>query len=84
MEVDRLTVTPKVGVFPDASLTKEDELHATVDGQLLSQLVSEVSEVDFDETGLASMYELKASGRKSKSPRSRKISRVSKSPIVSQ
>ena len=59
-------------------------LHATVDGQLLSHLVGEVSEVDFDDTGLASMYELKASGQKSKSQRSRKISCVSKYPIVSQ
>jgi hypothetical protein len=84
MEVDRLTVTPKVGVFPDISLIEEEELHATVDGQLLSHLVGEVSEVDFDETGLASMYELKASGRKSKGQRSRKRYRVSKSPIVSQ
>ena len=85
MEVDRLTVTSKVSAFPNASLTgEEEELHATVDGQLLSHLVGEVSEVDFDETGLASMYELKASGRKSKSQRLRKRSRVSKSPIVSQ
>jgi hypothetical protein len=84
MEVDRLTVTPKVAGFPDASLDEEEELHATVDGQLLSHLVGEVSEVDFDETGLASVYELKASGRKSKSQRARKRSRVSKSPIVSQ
>ena len=84
MEVDRLTVTPKVAYEPDSSQTEEEELHATVDGQLLSQLVGEVSEVVFDETGLDSLFELKAFGRKSKSQKSRKRSRVPKSTIVSQ
>jgi hypothetical protein len=41
----------------------EDELHATVDCQLLSHLVDEVSEIGFDETVLISGQ---ASSRKSK------------------
>ena len=63
---------------------EEEELHAIVDGQLLSHLVGEVSEVVFDETRLDSLFELKASGRKSKSQKSRRRQRVPKSNIVSQ
>jgi hypothetical protein len=38
-----------------------------VDGQLLSNIVGAVSEVDLDEATLSSLYELRESGQKSKS-----------------
>jgi hypothetical protein len=44
-----------------------EEAIATLDGQLLSSLVGVVSEVDFNESMLGSLYELKAYGQKSKS-----------------
>ena len=65
----------------------EEEENVTSDGQLLAHLVGEVSEVGLDEDGLNSLYELKASVRKSKSSynkRSQKRSKLSKSSMVSQ
>ena len=65
----------------------EEEAIATSDGQLFSHLVGEVLEGGLDDDGLSSLYELKSSGRKSKSnsnKRSLKRSKVSKSNIVSQ
>jgi hypothetical protein len=53
-----------------------------VDGQLLCSLVGVVSEVGFNETELGSLYELRASGRKSKSSlekKSRKRAKFTKS-----
>ena len=86
MEFDRLTVIPKVSNGLSCTYLDEEEANATTDGQLLSHLIGEVSEIGLDEDGLCSLYELKASGRKSKSPSSkcRKRSKSSKSPIVSQ
>jgi hypothetical protein len=57
-----------------------------MDGQLLSSLVGVVSEVDFDDTMPGSLYDLCASGRKSKSTsfRASKRGRIPKSKIVSQ
>ena len=54
--------------------------------QLLSHLIGDLSEVGLDEDGLSSLYELTATGRKSKSASnmvSRKRAKFSKSPIVS-
>jgi hypothetical protein len=81
MELDRLTDT--------SLIDEEEELHASNDGQLLSHLIGEVSEVDFDEAMLDSVYEFKASGRKSKSSStkknvgSRKNAKIIKSTIDS-
>ena len=66
MEVDRVRATPNVLSRPIASPLDEDESTDNVDGQFLSHLVGEVSEVGLDETWLGSIYDLQASGRKSK------------------
>ena len=63
----------------------EDDADATVDGQLLSHLVVEVSEVSLDETGVRSVYDLRATGRKSKNSSSKKVTRKgSKNPKFSR
>ena len=90
MEVDRVRVTPNVKSRPAVSPLDEDEATDNVDGQLLSHLVGEVSEVGLDESGLGSIYDLQASGRKSKNTsakknqKSRKVTKSSKSPKVSR
>ena len=47
MEFDRLKFTPKFSSKSDTTLIDDEEMHANTDGQLLSHLVGEVSEVDF-------------------------------------
>jgi hypothetical protein len=87
MEFDRVTVIPKASTRLDSTYLDEDEAIATSDGQLLSHLVGEVSEVGLDEDDMYSLYELKASRRKSKSPsnkKPRKRSKIPKYPIDSQ
>ena len=91
MEFDRLKATPSVLSKSTTSIIDEDEMHATTDGHLLSHLVGEVAEVDSDDdSGLSSLFELKATGRKSKSTSSRKNrlppkrAKLSKSTIVSK
>jgi hypothetical protein len=87
MEFDRFTVIPKASTRLDSTYLDEDEAIATSDGQLLSHLVGEVSEVGLDEDDMYSLYELKASRRKSKSPsnkKPRKRSKIPKYPIDSQ
>jgi hypothetical protein len=90
MEVDRLTVIPKDLASYYTSFDDDEEAIATLDGQLLSQLIGEVSDVIMDEAKLSSLYELKASGRKSGSCSSRKgkkpkkQAKVSPSTIVSR
>jgi hypothetical protein len=57
-----------------------------LDGELLSSLVGVVLEIDLNEAMLGSLYELQASGRKSKkSPNKRtsKRAKVSKLKVVS-
>jgi hypothetical protein len=90
MEVDRLTVIPKGSASSHTTYVDEEEAIATSDGQLLSQLIGEVSDVILDEARLSSLYELKAtsqksgscSNRKGKMPKKR--AKVSPSPIVSR
>ena len=90
MEIDRQKVYPNAmsGMIPPP--LDDDEATDTVDGQLLSHLVGEVSEVDLDETRLGSIYDLQASGRKSKNASAKKnkkalrVSQQSKSPKVSR
>ena len=91
LKYDRLTVTPKVACKSDTAHTDEEELHDTIDVQLLSHLVGDVSEGGLDEALLSSLYDLKAADRKSKADSNkkknktpRKKARLSKSPIVSQ
>ena len=90
MEVDRLKVTPHASCLPLSPSLDEEELHATVDGQLLSHLIGEVLEVGFEEPGLSSFCELTTSGRKSKAKlpknnkKSSKRTKISKPSIVSQ
>jgi hypothetical protein len=64
MEVDRLTVIPKYSAFSCTTYDDEEEAIATSNGQLLSQLIGEVSDVIMDEAGLSSLYAMKASGPK--------------------
>ena len=87
MEFDRLTVIPKASTVLPATYSDEEDANATSDGQLLSHLIGDVSEVGLDEDGLSSLYELKATDRKSKSTsnkESRKRAKFSKSPKVSK
>jgi ribosomal protein L12E/L44/L45/RPP1/RPP2 len=77
MEFDRLKVNPKVSAKPCTSIQDDEELSATIDGQLLSHLVDEVAEVDLDELMLSSVYDLKASARKSKANSASKKSKFS-------
>ena len=84
-----MKVTPRVSSKSFISHLDEEELHATSDGQLLAHVVGEISDVGLEEPGLSSLLELTASGRKSKSDRSKKCRKSSKrakfsrSPIVS-
>ena len=86
MEYDRLTVIPKAGSVSTATYLDDDEANATADGQLYSHLIGEVLEGGLDDDGLSSLYELKASSRKSKSDsnKSRQQAYVSKYSKVSQ
>jgi hypothetical protein len=86
MEYDRLTVDPKLRDIADITELDEEEAIATLDGQLLSSLVGVVSEIDFDKTRLGPLYDLQASGRKSKKSLNFKSSKrvhATRSKIVS-
>jgi hypothetical protein len=80
MEYDRLTVDPKLRNVADHTELDDEEANATLDGQLLSSLVGVVSEIDLNEAMLGSLYELKASGRKSKKSPNKKSSKRVKNP----
>ena len=66
LEFDRLTVSPKAQSRSYSPLLEEDEADTTEDGQLLSHLVGQVTEVSLDESRLESVLDLQASRRKSK------------------
>src|SRR4051812_41052731 len=66
MEYDRLKVYPGASSRSVTTSQDDEEANATIDGQLLSHLVGELTEVDMDEVELGSIYDLHASGRKSK------------------
>jgi hypothetical protein len=86
MEYDRLSVSPKLQNVVDNNESEEEEAIAILDGQHLFSLVGVVFEVDLNDAMLGSLYELKASGQKSKSALGKKSSkrgRVSKSEIMS-
>ena len=83
-------MSPTVSAGPIPSPIDDDDVNATIDGQLLSHLVGEVTEVDMDETELGSFDDLYATGRRSKSTKNkknkaaRKSTKKSKSPTVSR
>jgi hypothetical protein len=89
MKVDH-TVIPKDSAFSCTTYDDDEEEIFTSDGQLLSHLVGEVSDVIMDEASLSSLYELKASSQKSGSCSSKngkkpkKWVKVSPRIIVSQ
>jgi hypothetical protein len=61
LERDHLTVTPKVSTVLETPILEEEEADVTLDGQLHSALVGGISEVDLEQAGLSSSYDLKAS-----------------------
>jgi hypothetical protein len=65
LEYERLTVIPKVSTGAETTLLEDEE--DETDGHLLSSLVGSISEVDLEQPGLSSFYDLKASRRNSKS-----------------
>jgi hypothetical protein len=92
MEFDRIKLTPTISSKFDTSFSDEDdeEVYAISDGQLLSHLVGEVSEVGLDDGVLGSCVELQAAQRKSRSSfikrnawPNKKV-KVTNSPIVSK
>ena len=90
MEYDRLKVYPGSSSRLVTTPLDDEEVNATIDGQLLSHLVGEVTEVGMDEDELGSIYDLHASGQKSKTAKDkknkklRKFVKQPKSPLVSQ
>jgi hypothetical protein len=87
LERDHLTVTPKVSTVLETPILEEEEADVISDGQLLSALVGGISEVDLEQAGLSSLYDLKASRRSSKSSAGKKSCRngkANKSKIVSR
>ena len=80
MEFDRVKVYPNASSKPMSIPLEEDEATDNVDGQLLSHLVGEVSEVDLEGSGLGSIYDLHASGRKSRNASAKRIMKGRISP----
>jgi hypothetical protein len=68
MEYDKLKCTHVSKSKTDTSLTSDDddEGYSISDGQLLTHIVGEVSEVVLDDTMFGSCYRLKATARKSR------------------
>jgi hypothetical protein len=90
VEYDRLKVYPCASSRSVTTPLDDEDANATIDGQLLSHLVGEVTDVGLDEDELGSIYDLHASGRKSKTAKDKKnkkkrnFAKQPKSPIVSQ
>jgi hypothetical protein len=87
LEHEHLTVSPKVSTRLETTILEEEEVDVISDGRLLSALVGSILEVDLEQLGLDSFYDLKASHQNSKpSVEKRKNRRTvfsSKSKIVS-
>jgi hypothetical protein len=60
-ELDRLTVVPNVSTGLETSVIDDDEEDDILDGQLLSAIIGNISEVDLEHSELSSVYDLKAS-----------------------
>jgi hypothetical protein len=87
MELDRLTVVPNGSTEPETSIVDDDEEDDILDGQLLSAIIENVTEVDLEHSELSSVYDLKASARRSRSSagkKSRRYGKNTKSKIVSR
>jgi hypothetical protein len=88
LEHERLTVSPKASTRLETPIVEEDEVDDILDGRLLSALVGGISEVDLEQSGLDSFYDLKASRRNSKSSSKKRKNRrtvlSTKSKIVSK
>jgi hypothetical protein len=88
LEHERLTVSPKVSTRLETPIIEEDEADVISDGRLLSALVGGISEVDLEQSGLDSFFDLKASRRNSKSSAEKRKNRRTivskKSKIVSK
>jgi hypothetical protein len=87
LERDRLTDVPKVSTGIETPILEEDEADVISDGQILTALVGSISEVDLEQSELSSLYDLKASGRSSKSSAgksSRRNAKANKSKIISR
>jgi hypothetical protein len=88
LEHERLTISPKVSTGLETPILEEEEVDVISDGRLLFALVGSISEVDLEQSGLDSFYDLKASRRNSKSSaekrKNRRVVLSSKSKIVSQ
>jgi hypothetical protein len=92
VEFDRIILTPTILSKSDTSLSEDDdeEVYAVSDGQLLTHLVGEVSEVGLDDGMLHSCIELQAAERKSRLSSIKinawpnKKAKVTRSPIVSK
>jgi hypothetical protein len=88
LEHERLTVSPKVSTGLETPIFDEEEVDVILDGRLLSALVGSISEVDLEQSGLDSFYDLKASRRNSNSSTEKRKNRrnvvSSKSKIVSR
>ena len=84
LELDCLRGSPVAQCSPYNPSIDENEADATADDQLLSHLVGEVTEVSLVEAGLRSVYDLHATGRKSKSSNSKKDKKHSKKAKVSK
>jgi hypothetical protein len=90
MEFDRFKLSPTILSKHDTLLSDEDddEVYSVSDGQLLTHLVGEVSEVGLDDETLGSCIELKAAERKSRASSIKrnvwpnKKAKTTKSPIV--
>ena len=65
-------MSPGVSSRPVTSPVDDDDANDTIDGQLLSHLVGEVTEVDLDEAQLRSFDDLYATDRKSKFAKNKK------------
>jgi hypothetical protein len=88
LEHEHLTVISKTSTGLETPIVEEDEVDVISDGQLLSAIVGSISEVDLEQSGLDSFYDLKASRRNSKSSADKKnfcrSGVASKSKIVSK
>jgi hypothetical protein len=72
----------------ETPILEEEEVDVISDGRLLSALVGSISEVDLQQSGLDSFYDLKASRQNSKSSAEKRKNRRTvlslKSKIVSR
>jgi hypothetical protein len=86
LEHEHLTISPKASIRLETPILEEDEADVILDGWLLSALVGGISEVDLEQSGLDSFYDIKASQRNSSAKRRKNHRTVlsTKSKVVSR